>query len=127
MQLIVVSPKVVNLIDKFSNDRQNSFWYYNREIAIVEYQNVKLSIKSVGDISIQFEKNGDMFTNNRAVAEAMSLHFTDRQIEKYINNFGLQNKNYFIISNVNTNEQIDIAQTYDEAIEIAQQLSVEMI
>jgi hypothetical protein len=127
MQLIVVSPKVVNLIDKFSNDRQNSFWYYNREIAIVEYQNVKLSIKSVGDISIQFEKNGDMFTNNRAVAEAMSLHFTDRQIEKYINNFGLQNKNYFIISDINTNEQIDIAQTYDEAIEIAQQLSVEMI
>lgn len=126
MQLIVVSPKVVNLIDKFSNDRQNSFWYYNREIAIVEYGENRLSIKSKGDIAIQFEKNGDVFTNGRAVAEAMSLHFTDRQIEKFRTSFGLGNKNHFVITDINTNEMIDIAKTYDEAIELAQQLSIEL-
>lgn len=121
-----ISPKVNLLALKLSNDRQSSFWYFNREIARVEYRDVKLSIKSVGDIAIQFEKFGDVLKNQRALEEAFSLHFTDRQLDKFSSAFGLKQENHFAIIDMNTNQIIEIAKTYDEAIELAQQLSVEL-
>jgi hypothetical protein len=121
-----ISPKVNQLVFKISTNRQNSFWYHNREIARVEYRDIKLSIKSKGDIAIQFEKFGDVLKNERALEEAISLSFTDKEINKYVNSFGLKNTNHFAITDVNTNEVIEIAKTYDEAIELAQQLSVEL-
>jgi hypothetical protein len=122
-----IIPRVNQLVSKISTDRQNSFWYHNREVARVEYRDIKLSIKSIGDIAIQFEKFGEVLKNERALEEAISLSFTDKQIDKYVNSFGLKNTNHFAITDFNTNEVIEIAKTYDEAIELAQQLSVELI
>lgn len=119
--IMETSPRVKILMNKLRSDRQNSFWYFGSVIATIQFRGSRLSIKSKGDISIQFEKNGDVFKNIRAVEEALNLHFTDRQINN------LNTSNHFIITDENEGCDIDVANTYDKAIELALQLSVELV
>ena len=118
--------KVTKFINKISDDRNDSFWYFGDQIATLEYQGKKLSVEARGEIRVQFEKNGDHFKNDRAVEEAINMSFTDKQLAKLNNIDGWHNNNWFAITEIdsegNIGDDIDIAHTYDEAMNVAQEI-----
>jgi hypothetical protein len=106
----------------FGHDRQDCFWYCNKQIATVKVPDGVYSLECCGDIKVSFSEDSDYYKNENAVKEAFSLDLTDKKINKLYqgDNFYMNNwfEVVFIDNDNNTHDIIgDVSYDYPEAIE----------
>jgi len=120
--------KINTIQKKLSKNRQESFWY-NGEVANIKKGNYIISLIATGDIRVQFEENGQIYTNNKAVKEAFKRNLTDKDLRKIGEFDGWHNNNWFEIEITYNGEYFteansNIEYTYDEAIDMLKDIAV---
>ena len=119
MKTEIITPKI-------ANDKDDAFWYYGCEIAIIEFNNRKLIVESRGEIRVQFDENGEVFRNDRAIEEAEDRNFNDMSLIGISDFDGFHNNNWFVICELDTTNNIgddlEISHSYDEARKGAEEM-----
>jgi hypothetical protein len=120
------------LTPKKSENRIDSFWYRDNEIAKVDFPNGnKLYIDTCGEIRIQFEIDGQVFRNHKAVERAEELNLNDDNLNTMANEFdAFGNNNWFAIREFDINgeligDDLGIASDYDEALTLLETVAEE--
>ena len=118
------------LIPKKKN-REESFWYRDDNIACAQFPNgKKLYVDTCGEIRVQFEIDGQIYRNHKAVEEAESRKLKDKDLRKIDLFDGWGNNNWFAIREVDINgniigDDLGICHDYDEAIELLEVVGLE--
>jgi len=119
------------LREKFSENRTDSFWYHNDDIAKIGLlSGNKVYAESRGEIRVQFEEDGEHFKNGKAVEEAFDRNLTDEDLAKIGEFDGWHNNNWFAVIKVDINgkvisDDLAIAHDYDEIIELLKECAKE--
>ena len=119
------------ITEKFSEERTNSFWYHNDDIAKISLlSGNKVYAESRGEIRVQFEENGEHFKNEQAVVEAFNKNLTDEDLVKIGEFDGWHNNNWFVVIKVDINGKVvsddfAIAHDYNEIIELLKECAEE--
>jgi len=101
---------------KLSEDRVNSFWYYDKVIANVRKKyGDGTYIYAAGEIRVQFDEDGDYYEGDDAVEEAKRRSLIDVDLQELFQNDMFRNNNWFSF----TIDNDAIANDYDEAIEMS--------
>ena len=115
----------VEILTEKEENREDSFWYYDQEIARVQFPNgKKLYVESRGGIRIKFEEEGTFYKGDQAVDMARELDLTDDKLNALSDKFDAWDmNNWFAIVEVNTlgdtiTDDLALAGDYDEAIEM---------
>lgn len=75
--------KIEKLIPKKEN-REDSFWYRDESIAKITFPNGKaLYADCCGEIRVQFEVDGEVYRNHKAVERAKELGLTDKDLTRW--------------------------------------------
>ena len=115
--------EVIKHVHKLCRQKADSFWYYGQHIATVINGDRRLSIEARGEIAVQFKEDGETFRDEKAIEEAERLKLGDAGLGKIALFDGFKNNNWFAIcpldSAGNVGDDIEIAHTYDEVIELA--------
>jgi hypothetical protein len=107
---------------KIAEDKQDSFWYFDKTIAVLRKEDISIEIVAVGDITLNFEDNGDNYYNQDAVDYANSKGLTDEDLEEIRGTTGFINNNWFefwVNGDAPGDFGGDVAYEYDEAINTA--------
>jgi len=116
--------RVETTMKKIAKNKADAFWYYNQDIARVQFPNgTKLYAESRGEIAVAFEENGIYYKGDQAVKEAESLNFTDKKLAKLGQHDLWRNNNWFVVVKVDINgntisDDLAIGHDYDEIIEL---------
>ena len=122
--------KIEILIPK-KKKREDSFWYRDDSIACAQFPNgKKLYVDCCGEIRIQFEVDGQVYRNHKAVEQAEFLKLKDKDLNRIALFDGWGNNNWFAIREVDINgnissDDLGIAGDYDEAIELLEVVAME--
>lgn len=103
---------------KLDDQRQDSFWYYNNDIAMFKKGYNIVRVFCVGDIRLTFDDSGKIYENEDAIKEALRRDWTDRDLDDcntWINN------NWFEIE-VHGQIDQDVEYLYDNVINQARQI-----
>ena len=113
-------------VDMISEDKKDSFWYFNTLIAEEEVSDGgKLKLYAAGDIEVYLPLTNDtdeiaLFKGNNAIAHAEKLGYTDIDIDLLHAEDQFRLANWFqyeyIIDDVSTYMD-DVIYDYDEAVE----------
>lgn len=115
---------IETLVPKREN-QEDSFWYRDDSLAVVQFPNGnKLYADACGEIRVQFEIDGEVYRNHKAVEKAEELNFVDADLDRIgmlFDAFG--NNNWFAIREYDihgecSQSDLGIAHTYDEAMEL---------
>lgn len=125
----ISSMKVEIITPKISNKRQDSFWYWGKEIAKVKLENNHSLLLDVsGDI--QYLERGDKYNNNEAVDLLSSdeYGYDDRDLDDLLISGDISESNHFTIIELNDSDKVvgdclGVCHEYDEAIEMLKELS----
>lgn len=116
---------VINIIcPKIADNKTDSFWYYDKQIATVELNGKTVSIEARGSISVTF-------ADNDAIAEATRRNYDDTHLSHLFDNGGdwLMN-NWFAVTELTSDADVtheeEIAYTYDEAILTAKEYLINL-
>ena len=122
----------VEILTPKKENREDSFWYRDDSIARVQFPNGKqLYIDCCGEIRVQFEVDGEVFRNHKAVEKAEELNLNDNDLNRIGNEFdAFGNNNWFAIREVNADgecisDDLGIGGDYDEAIELLETVAEE--
>lgn len=121
---------IETLIDK-KEKREDSFWYRDDSIAVAQFPNgKKLYVDACGEIRIQFEIDGQVYRNHKAVEQAEYLKLNDKDLNKIALFDGWGNNNWFAIHEVDingecTSDDLGIAGDYDEAMKLLEVVAME--
>jgi hypothetical protein len=121
--------KVEIITPKISNKRQDSFWYWGKEIAKVKLENNHILLLDVsGDV--KYLEKGDKYKNNEAVDLLMSdeYGYDDRDLDDLFISGDISETNHFIIVELNELDKVvgdclGVCHDYDEGIEMLKELS----
>lgn len=107
---------------KLSEDRQNSFWYHNEDVAEVETPTGKISLFATGEIEVYLpighkSETEKLYKGENAVVQALNLAYVDEDIEDLMSNDLFRLNNWFAISHENDVHVEVICTEYDEAID----------
>ena len=122
-----MQPQVNIVTKKKAEDKQDSFWYYDKQIASVELNGRTISVEARGSISISFTPSGKAYGDKDAVKAATRRKYRDTDLQHLEDNGGcwLMN-NWFAIVELNENgepaQDEEVEYTYDAAIEVAKEL-----
>lgn len=114
------------LTTKLSDDKIDSFWYRDCEIAEIEHKDRKFIIEARGEIRLQFEEDGTIYKNEQAVDEAIDRGLNDNSLSIIGLFDGWHNNNWFSICEIDNNgnigDDLEIAHDYNEALKTAKEL-----
>lgn len=119
---IPVHLKVEIEYPKIAENRQSSFWYYDKTIATVSDGFHTFEIRASGEIDVCI---GDgSYENNDAVNKAKELNFTDDDLNVLGASDNFNRNNWFLVEyyNEKENKEVEISIDpidYDDAIETA--------
>ena len=119
------------LTEKIAEDKMDSFWYYDDEIARVQFMNgKKLYAESRGGIALAFDEDDVYHKGQQAVDKAIDLDFNDTKLGDLDFDDLWRNNNWFAIIMVDINgdvcsDDLGIAGDYDEAIEMLKGIAEE--
>lgn len=121
--------KVEILSEKLSEDRNESFWYYGKEIARVQFPNgKKLYVESSG--ALELLVNNTRFVGENAVTEALNTNLTDKDIEEMTNDDSFSLMNWLSIVLVDENgetiDELSIEDDYDSALKTLEETKEEI-
>ena len=123
---IPVQFKVEIEYPKIAENRQSSFWYYDKTIATVSDGFHTFVIRAQGEIDVSFTEDGESYGNEDAVKKAMELKLTDNDLDELGRNDRFNRNNWFLVEyyHEESNEDVEVSIVpvmYDDAIEIAKE------
>ena len=118
------------IVEKISEDKNDSFWYHNQEVAFIELPNgEKLLAESRGEIAVSFEEDGTYYKGGQAVDKAISLGLNDLSLEELILNDRFRNNNWFAVIKINEEGEISddlaLGGSYDEILVLLGMVAIE--
>jgi hypothetical protein len=121
--------KVEIITPKISNKRQDSFWYWGKEIAKVKLENNHILLLDVsGDVT--YLERGDKYNNKEAVDLLISdeYDYEDNDVDDLLISGDITESNHFTIIELNDSNEVvgdclGVCHEYDEAIEMLKELS----
>ena len=122
MEIEIITPKI-------SNKREDSFWYWGKEIAKIKLENNHTLLMDVsGDV--KYLEKGNKYNNKEAIDLLMSeeYNYDDRDLEELFISGYVSESNHFIIVELNESNQVvgdclGVCHEYDEGIEILRELA----
>lgn len=123
------SMKVEYITKKLSDNRQDSFWYWGREIAKVKLENNHTLLLGVsGDV--KYLEKGDKYKNKEAIDLLMSDEYSydDRDLDDLLISGDVSESNHFTIVELDelnkvVGDCLGVCHDYDEAIEMLKELA----
>jgi hypothetical protein len=118
LEIDIITPKI-------SDDKQDSFWYFGKTIAILRKEDMEIEVLAAGEIAVSFEEDGYICHNEEAVECANDKCLTDKDLEEIRNTTGFINNNWFEFRiNGGYADEFggDVAYEYDEAMETAKSM-----
>jgi hypothetical protein len=123
--------RVEVLTEKISDEKVDSFWYHNDEIALVQLPSgTKLYAESRGEIAVAFEENGTYYKGGQAVEKAVELEYNDTDLTNLMINDLCRNNNWFVVVKVDINgetisDDLAIGGDYEEIINLLVEVAKE--
>lgn len=122
MEIEIITPKI-------SNKREDSFWYWGKEIAKIKLENNHTLLMDVsGDV--KYLEKGNKYKNKEAIDLLMSdeYNYDDRDLEDLFISGDVSESNHFIIVELNESNQVvgdclGVCHEYDEGIEMLRELA----
>ena len=122
MEVEIITPKI-------SNKREDSFWYWGKEIARIKLENNHTLLMDVsGDV--KYLERGNKYKNKEAIDLLMSdeYNYDDRDLEDLFISGDISESNHFIIVELNESNKVvgdclAVCHEYDEGIEMLRELS----
>ena len=122
MEIEIITPKI-------SNNREDSFWYWGKEIAKVKLENNHSLLLDVsGDV--KYLENGNKYKNKEAVDLLSSdkYGYDDRDLDDLLISGDISESNHFTIIELNDSDKVvgdclGVCHEYDEGIEMLRELA----
>lgn len=115
VQINIITPKI-------SDKHNDSFWYHNKTIAVLECGPYAVEVIVQGVIKVIFEENGMTYTSEDAIQYALDHNMNDSHLDKVSEFDGWLHSNWFTIEiNGLPNDSL-IENTYDDAIKLAEKV-----
>ncbi len=112
----------IKIIQPIKKRRKDSFWY-NGQVATVSTGEKTISIEAQGDVLVSFNKDEDLYPNDKARKEATKRGYTDRKLNRMNTHDGWSNNNWFAFYWVENDQYLDTTSiNYNEAIKVAKEL-----
>ena len=122
MEIEIITPKI-------SNKREDSFWYWGKEIAKIKLENNHTLLMDVsGDV--KYLEKGNKYKNKEAIDLLTSdeYNYDDRDLEDLFISGDVSESNHFIIVELNESNQVvgdclGVCHEYNEGIEMLRELA----
>lgn len=120
----VAPPKVkVKIHVKRQPRRNDSMFYFGKHIATVTVGRRVIAVESAGEMRACFTEDGDNFLNEQLAKELKSRGTTDRGLSSIGKNDFITLNNWFRLTDLETERELGIAHTYDDAIALATEVA----
>ena len=122
MEIEIITPKI-------SNNREDSFWYWGKEIAKIKLENNHTLLMDVsGDV--KYLEKGNKYKNKEAIDLLMSDEYSydDRDLDDLLISGDISESNHFTIIELNDSDKVvgdclGVCHEYDEGIEMLRELA----
>lgn len=122
MEIEIITPKI-------SNNREDSFWYWGKEIAKIKLENNHTLLMDVsGDV--KYLEKGNKYKNKEAVDLLSSdkYGYDDRDLDDLLISGDISESNHFTIIELNDSDKVvgdclGVCHEYDEGIEMLRELA----